>query len=65
MGREQRGQWRQGLPENGWGELLEQGLEVHKVPGSHTGMYREPNVAVLCEKLGARLRQAQQANSRL
>jgi thioesterase domain-containing protein len=57
---EERTRWRRGLPQNGWGELLEEGLEVHRVPGSHTGMYREPNVDVLCGILRARLRRAQQ-----
>ncbi len=56
----ERGQWRRGLPQDGWGELLEQGLEVHRIPGSHTGMYREPNVEVLVGKLAACLREAQQ-----
>jgi thioesterase domain-containing protein len=57
---EERGQWRRGLPRDGWGELLEGGLEVHRVPGSHTGMYREPNVAALVEKLEALLRGTQE-----
>ena len=56
----ERGQWRRGLPEDGWGPLLAEGLEVHRIPGSHTGMYREPHVGVLVEKLGACLRAAQE-----
>ncbi len=56
----ERGDWRRGLPQDGWGELLEQGLEVHRIPGSHTGMYREPNVEILVGKLAACLREAQQ-----
>lgn len=56
----ERGQWRRGLPQDGWGDLLAEGLEVHQIPGSHTGMYREPHVRVLVEKLEACLRRAQQ-----
>lgn len=48
----------------GWRRLAAGGLEVHVVPGNHTSIREEPNVAVLVEKLkrcldGARLTQDQ------
>ncbi len=57
----ERGAWRSGMPADSWGDLVEGGLEVHEISGSHTGMYREPHVAALVEKLDARLRDAQEA----
>ena len=35
----------------GWRRLAADGLEVHVVPGTHTSIREEPNVAILAEKL--------------
>jgi amino acid adenylation domain-containing protein len=43
--------------EAGWGTLAGN-LEVHEVPGDHTGMFCEPEVQVLSEKLQACIDQA-------
>jgi acyl-CoA synthetase (AMP-forming)/AMP-acid ligase II/thioesterase domain-containing protein/acyl carrier protein len=42
-----------------WGELATGGLEVHRVPGKHGDIFREPHVRVLAEKLRAYLDKAQ------
>jgi len=39
----------------GWHDLVPTGLEIHKVPGTHRGMFAEPNVQVLAKVLRARL----------
>ena len=39
----------------GWHNLVPTGLEIHKVPGSHRGMFAEPNVEVLAKVLRTRL----------
>ena len=39
----------------GWHELVPTGLETHRVPGSHRGMFAEPNVEVLAKVLRTRL----------
>ena len=36
--------------EDGWRQLVEE-LEVHKIPGNHLDMIKEPHVQVLAEKL--------------
>jgi aspartate racemase len=38
-------------PQLGWGSLVGGGLESHTVPGEHDGMFKEPRVRVLAEKL--------------
>jgi|HubBroStandDraft_6_1064221.scaffolds.fasta_scaffold54081_1 amino acid adenylation domain-containing protein len=40
-----------GDPYFGWREFLTGPSESHMVPGDHAGMFREPNVKVLAEKL--------------
>lgn len=35
----------------GWGVLASDGLHIFEVPGDHLGILKEPNVAVLAEKL--------------
>lgn len=35
----------------GWGSLASNGLHIFEVPGDHLGILKEPNVAVLAEKL--------------
>jgi len=42
----------------GWHELVPTGLETHRVPGSHRGMFAEPNVEVLAQVLRTRLSEA-------
>lgn len=43
----------------GWGSLARGGFEVYDIPGTHTSMREEPNVAVLVEKLKPCLERAQ------
>jgi len=40
-------------PTLGWEKLAGGGLEIHDVPGSHTSLYKEPNVGTLAETLNA------------
>jgi len=47
-----------GDPYFGWRELLTGRTETHEVPGDHGGIFREPNVQVLAEKLRACLERA-------
>jgi acyl-CoA synthetase (AMP-forming)/AMP-acid ligase II/thioesterase domain-containing protein/NAD(P)-dependent dehydrogenase (short-subunit alcohol dehydrogenase family)/acyl carrier protein len=42
----------------GWGQRATDGVEVIDVPGGHSSMLQEPNVAVLAEALQARIRRA-------
>ncbi|MUG99897.1 SDR family NAD(P)-dependent oxidoreductase [Scytonema sp. UIC 10036] len=35
----------------GWGELVQGGIDVHHIPGSHYTLLEEPHVRVLAEKL--------------
>ena len=37
----------------GWTSLATGGVEIHKVPGDHLGMFQQPSVQVLAEKLKA------------
>ncbi len=46
----------------GWSNLTSDELEIHKVPGDHLSMSREPHVQVLAEKLRACLGEAQTAS---
>ncbi len=39
--------------------MAKQGVEIHKVPGTHLGMLGEPSVQILAEKFVACLEQAQ------
>ncbi len=48
-------------PELGWGLFAAGGLEVHDVPGDHTGILKEPNVQVMAAKLRACLERAEMA----
>ena len=50
-------------PHNGWSDLVEGGIEVHRVPGTHTSMYREPHVWSVVEKLRACLRRDRAARA--
>jgi hypothetical protein len=51
--------WRDYDPLYGWGSLATEGVEAYEVPGSHTGIYREPNVGMLVRTLNDVLRKAQ------
>jgi amino acid adenylation domain-containing protein len=42
-----------------WADFAEEGLEVHRIPGSHGSFRFEPNVRVLAEKLDVCLKRAQ------
>jgi amino acid adenylation domain-containing protein len=42
-----------------WADFAEDGLEVHRIPGSHGSFRFEPHVRVLAEKLDTCLRRAQ------
>jgi aspartate racemase len=46
-----------------WRKLAAGGLEIHEVPGTHTSIREEPNVAVLTEQLMACLDRAQPGDS--
>jgi amino acid adenylation domain-containing protein len=54
-----RSAWRQDDPLYGWGGIAAGGVEVHQIPGGHTGMYREPAVRLVVEKLRDCLERAQ------
>jgi thioesterase domain-containing protein len=49
-----------GDPYMGWRELLKGPTETHEIPGDHDGLFQEPNVRVLVEKLTACLQRARQ-----
>ncbi len=46
-------------PKMGWGDLVQGGLEIYSASGDHKGMFKEPHVETLADKLTARLVQAQ------
>jgi amino acid adenylation domain-containing protein len=50
--------------EDGWRKLVA-GLDVHKIPGNHLDIIKEPHVRVLAEKLTQSLEAAQERNSPL
>jgi aspartate racemase len=39
------------FPDLGWSALAVGGVEIHEVPGDHMGMFQEPHVQMLAEKL--------------
>ncbi len=41
--------------EIGWRELAAGGVEMHRIPGDHLGMFEEPNVSAVVSKLNAHL----------
>ncbi len=47
-----------GDPYFGWRELLTGRSETHEIPGDHDGLFREPSVGILAEKLRACLQNA-------
>lgn len=50
-----------GDPYFGWRELLLGPSETYEIPGDHMGLFREPSVGLLTEKLRACLQRARQA----
>jgi amino acid adenylation domain-containing protein len=50
-------------PEFGWGKLVTDDLEIHKIPGNHYTILREPYVQVLAEYLGYYLKGIQNFNA--
>jgi len=44
------------LPDRGWANLAERGIEIHHIPGKHGLMFKDPSVDVLAEKLETCLR---------
>ena len=51
-------------PEMGWGDVVSGGLEIYSVSGGHGGMFKEPHVDALAEKLSACLVEAQAPSTR-
>jgi amino acid adenylation domain-containing protein len=49
-----------GDPYFGWRELLTGRSETHEIPGDHAGIFHEPNVKILADKLRVCLRSARQ-----
>jgi len=48
----QRARYRQDpMQPNGWNSWVADGIEVHKVPGSHMTFFKEPHIRALAEKL--------------
>lgn len=45
-------------PTLGWGDLVGDGLDIHKIPGNHMTLMHEPHVDVLAEKLRKSIKQA-------
>lgn len=43
------GRYRQ--PDNGWGRVVRNGLEVYRIEGDHLALLAEPGVDVLADKL--------------
>jgi aspartate racemase len=52
-----------GDPYFGWRGLLTGYSETHEVPGDHAGIFRQPNVQILAEKLKACLQSERQAGT--
>jgi thioesterase domain-containing protein/acyl carrier protein len=46
-------------PDLGWAALVHGGVAVHQVPGTHSSIFNEPDVAVLAAELTACLKEAQ------
>ena len=46
-----------------WRHLVAGGIDVHRIPGGHAAMFREPNVDVVADKLSSLLCEAQQAKA--
>ena len=46
-----------------WRHLVAGGIEVHRVPGNHAAMFRDPNVDVVADKLRSQLYEAKQVKA--
>jgi FkbH-like protein len=51
--------WREDDALHGWGRLATDGVDAYEIPGSHTRIYKEPNVGMLARTLNDVLHQAQ------
>lgn len=51
--------WQEYDPLYGWGNIARDGVEAYEIPGSHAGIYKEPNVGTLAETLRDVLQKAQ------
>ena len=51
-------------PEMGWGEVVPEGLEIYSASGGHHGMFEDPHVDALADKLRACLVEAQAPGTR-
>jgi natural product biosynthesis luciferase-like monooxygenase protein len=51
--------WKDYDPLYGWARIARDGVEAYEIPGSHAGIYREPNVEILAKTLNDVLRKAQ------
>jgi thioesterase domain-containing protein/acyl carrier protein len=45
-------------PEMGWGDVVAGGLEIYSATGGHQGMFKEPHIGSLADKLSRRLVEA-------
>jgi thioesterase domain-containing protein len=52
-----------GDPYFGWRELLTGRSETHEIPGDHDGLFREPSVGILAEKLRTCLQNARRVET--
>ncbi|PZN81911.1 MAG: non-ribosomal peptide synthetase, partial [Candidatus Methylumidiphilus alinenensis] len=50
-------------PTLGWGSIIQGNKELHWIPGDHTGMFVNPNVKILAEKLEDCIAQAMQSHT--
>jgi thioesterase domain-containing protein len=51
--------WQEYDPLYGWGKIATDGVEAYEIPGSHAGIYREPNIKMLVKTLNDVLHKAQ------
>lgn len=51
--------WCYSTPDRGWSSLVDRGVEIYEIPGTHLGLLDEPNVQVLASKLKVCLEEAQ------
>lgn len=55
----ERAPWKNDDILNGWGRLAIDGVDAYMTPGSHTGIYKEPNVGRLANTVNGVLHKAQ------
>jgi thioesterase domain-containing protein len=49
-------------PLYGWGDLAQEGVEIHLIPGSHEAIFVEPDVLALAAQVNARLETVQHSH---